>query len=342
PALVAGSYCHTKGPCKSLTAFSAFQSLCRCTLPSCPAAAGSAESDTMRPLLVLAAVLATWPQASHSVCYFPDGSVAQQDSPCRDDTPQSTCCGQGYACLSNNICMATGKELQRSGASVYVRGSCTDKNWRSGSCPNFCADPEADNIQGGVGMAKCERDDKLFYCVDSRKANCDKMENILVFQVAPTALTTIGVAPASSSGQPKASSTPSKGPSSAANLTATATNGPSASASAPPEESSPAGAKTGVGVGVGVGVTALLAAGAAWFMLRRRRAARAAAAASSEGPPPTNPAFSKLPGNDTAVAEMGVAEMGVAEVEVGEMEAHALPEDEYKRRQTPRYELAGA
>ena len=120
----------------------------------------------------------------HSLCYFPNGAVSTQDTPCRDDLDQSTCCGQGYACLTNNMCMATGKELQKAGATRFVRGSCTDKSWRSGNCPNFCADPEKDNTGGGMGISQCPGTYKMFYCIDSAmdQVDCDKQQNVLVFQ----------------------------------------------------------------------------------------------------------------------------------------------------------------
>ncbi|PNY24999.1 Uncharacterized protein TCAP_05081 [Tolypocladium capitatum] len=276
------------------------------TLPTFPASAGSA--DKMRPLLVV--VLATCPSASYSLCYFPDGSIATQDTPCRDDTPQSTCCGQGYACLSNNICMATGSVPKTLGASAYVRGSCTDKSWRNGACPNFCADPATDNVKGGEGMGRCEHDARLFHCINSKKPDCDKAENILVFQVVPSAITTIGVLPTSSP------------------VAATPTSRPSSAPSSPPEASSSAGAKIGIGVGVGAGVTALLAAGATWFVLRRRRAARAAPPPRSESPA-TNPAF-EPPGCEREWSPSP----GISEMEA--------PAYEHTRRPAMRYELAGA
>ncbi|POR31358.1 Uncharacterized protein TPAR_08408 [Tolypocladium paradoxum] len=293
----------------------------------------------MRPLLVAAAVLATRPCATLALCYFPDGSVAPQDSPCSDDTAQSTCCGQGYACLSNNVCMATGREIQKPGATTFSRGSCTDRSWRSGACPNFCADPEADNVGGGEGMGRCERDAKLFYCINAKtKPNCDKMENILIFQVAPSVITTIGVSPSSTSSANRsdASSTASRtSSSSAASLTATPTNNVSPPSSPSPETSSSTGAKTGIGVGVGVGVTALLAAGALWFVLRRRRAARAAAPPPAENTnPATDPTSSKPPGPDIAWSQNHPSP-GVSEVQ-------GMPAYEYTRRQTMRYELPGA
>lgn len=109
------------------------------------------------------ACLASTTQAA---CYFPNGRLAHNDSPCRDDTENSVCCGQGYACLTNGICQATGEELQKPGASEFVRGGCTDKSYRSSSCPQFCSDPLQDNVGGGHGLARCQDEERdMYFCV---------------------------------------------------------------------------------------------------------------------------------------------------------------------------------
>lgn len=119
---------------------------------------------------------------SLAICYYPDGSAASQDTPCNDETAESACCGQGYACLSNGVCKATGDELQKPGASTYVRGSCTDSNWRSSYCPSFCVNPQYDNVAGGEGMGLCEDTSRvLFYCIDGLSVNCTSEENVLLF-----------------------------------------------------------------------------------------------------------------------------------------------------------------
>lgn len=127
-------------------------------------------------------LLASFSVGVLSLCYYPNGSVAPQDTPCLDSTTHSACCGPGYACLSNSICMATGKEQGKAGATELVRGSCTDKSWRSGSCPNFCADPTKDNVGGGMGVGLCRSTQNVFYCINGDKADCDKMQNVLIFE----------------------------------------------------------------------------------------------------------------------------------------------------------------
>lgn len=120
-----------------------------------------------------------------AACYYPNGSIAPNDTPCRDDTAESTCCGQGYACLSNGMCQATGSELQKDGATELVRGACTDRSWRSSSCPLFCINPETDNVGGGIGVAKCQgTTQELYYCINSvqDQVNCTAKQNVLFFQ----------------------------------------------------------------------------------------------------------------------------------------------------------------
>lgn len=125
-----------------------------------------------------------------SICYYPDGSISPQDLPCSDNSDASTCCGPGYACLSNNICMATGlvPEVQGVTISKYTRGSCTDKAWRSVNCPSFCVNdkkPNFDLTSGGMGMAKCENNTSadVYYCIDQNtpNVNCDGLQNVVQF-----------------------------------------------------------------------------------------------------------------------------------------------------------------
>ena len=117
-------------------------------------------------------------------CYYPNGELSPNDTPCRDDTKDSVCCGQGYACLSNGICQATGKELKKSGASEFARGGCTDKTWRSSNCPLFCIEPGVDNTGGGMGIGKCSDTDlDLYWCINKNQDNvsCEDKRGVLFF-----------------------------------------------------------------------------------------------------------------------------------------------------------------
>ncbi len=65
--------------------------------------------------------------------------------------------------------MFTNHTPASAGDTPYVRGSCTDKSWRSANCPSFCVNPDApysDNTSGGAAMAKCSNTTDLFYCID--------------------------------------------------------------------------------------------------------------------------------------------------------------------------------
>lgn len=129
--------------------------------------------------------LSCLPLLAHAACYYPNGSIAPNDTPCRDDTAESTCCGQGYACLSNGICQATGQELQKGGGTDLVRGACTDRSWRSSGCPLFFIDPETDNIAGGIGVARCQgTTEELYYCINSvqHRVNCTAKQDVLFYQ----------------------------------------------------------------------------------------------------------------------------------------------------------------
>lgn len=121
-------------------------------------------------------------------CYYPSGKVSNQDVPCNDGDEASTCCGPGLACLSNNLCMATGSDIQSpTMKSTYVRGTCTDKSWRSGNCPNFCVNKQVDRLGQGMPIESCDEDDAdgdhdVYYCVNKQEKSCKNEWNVLVFE----------------------------------------------------------------------------------------------------------------------------------------------------------------
>lgn len=81
------------------------------------------------------------------------------------------------------MCQATGKELQRPGSTKFVRGSCTDESWRSGSCPSFCVNPEFDLLAGGMGIGRCRSPEAvLFYCINGQESDCEAQRRVLIFQ----------------------------------------------------------------------------------------------------------------------------------------------------------------
>lgn len=264
------------------------------------------------PLSTLIALLLLFTSTCSAICYFPDGTTAPQDVPCNDDTGHSACCGQGYACLSNGVCTATGDELQKAGSSTYVRGSCTDSSWRSSSCPSFCVSPLYDNVAGGNGMGLCEgTTDVLFYCIDMLSYNCTTQENVLLFlgertaysnagapradsiwptPDTPAVLTTIGVAASSSATTSSPTSMPLTSATTSSTSSVLATSIPAGGAVSSSTTSLPTASnmtkdsgqpQKGTIIGAAVGASiAGVAAGAAglWFFLRARKGRRRFAA----------------------------------------------------------------
>ncbi|KAK5996160.1 hypothetical protein PT974_04588 [Cladobotryum mycophilum] len=240
--------------------------------------------------LLLLAPLLSLTHIAHASCYYPSGGLAPNDVPCTDKTPNAACCGQGYACLSNGICQATGEELQKPGATKFVRGSCTDKNWRSSNCPLFCMDPKADNVGGGEGIFKCPNTTKdLYYCINGYNlntlngTNCQTGTNVLFFPGTPSAITTIGVAQETTSTQPSStSSAPTT--TSAATTTSSSTQGTTIN-TAPadpkttgelPAPTSNNGAVIGGAVGGSIGGIALVGL-LGWLFWRRKKSQTQAA-----------------------------------------------------------------
>ncbi|KAL7812178.1 hypothetical protein V8C44DRAFT_349586 [Trichoderma aethiopicum] len=245
------------------------------------------------PIHLLA--LALFITQSTALCFYPDGTPAPGDVPCTDSTANSVCCGTGYACLSNGICQATGDELKKPGATEFVRGSCTDKTFRSSACPSFCGTPGQDNVGGGEGMAKCaDTKEDLYWCINAANIKlqeerdpCGDQDAVVFFPGTPTVLTTINVAPkptstsTTSTPTTMATSTASSSSTSSTNTsrpgtatsTSTATSQAETSPATEQKKSSNAGVIGGAVGGVlgGAAVIGILA----FFFLRRRRGASA-------------------------------------------------------------------
>jgi hypothetical protein len=129
----------------------------------------------LRPKAILL-LLCIAPLHVQCICYFPNGNTADDNFPCTDDERHSACCGRGVVCLSGGLCeMPEGSSNQ----DPYVRGSCTDRTWRSSSCPSFCIE----NSRGtGAGIKICPGPDvngvMRLYCTtgeeDSGESQCDR------------------------------------------------------------------------------------------------------------------------------------------------------------------------
>jgi len=97
--------------------------------------------------LILLLLISIYPLCD-AICYYPDlQTVAPQDVPCLGGTDESACCGAGYACLSNGLCMSTNATHDTQSSDTYVRGSCTDQQWRAAACPAFCINPQLGTLR---------------------------------------------------------------------------------------------------------------------------------------------------------------------------------------------------
>lgn len=225
-----------------------------------------------------------------STCYFPNGNTTN-DAACNSNSTSSTCCGPGYACLSNNICALTenvNSDIMKT-SPFYVRGGCTDKTWSSKDCPNFCKNAtNGDNLGiGGMGLGRCDGEGQVnrFYCRNTETAELSdtvlcsskqyyfefsgKWTNCLIEEKRltriaigfPTTVTVIGQI---------ASQTPD---SSSANTISSASSSPPTSSST----TNPSGSKEmklGLGLGLGLGLPLLGALGLLLFLATGGRISR--------------------------------------------------------------------
>ena len=103
-----------------------------CVLLSLPMIACS-PNMIPRELFPLACLAVT----AMATCYFPNGGISFDDVACNPDASDSPCCYKGaQTCYSNGLCGIG----EVDGILQYARGTCTDQNWLSGACPNFCLD----------------------------------------------------------------------------------------------------------------------------------------------------------------------------------------------------------
>ncbi|KAF2865696.1 hypothetical protein BDV95DRAFT_599403 [Massariosphaeria phaeospora] len=228
----------------------------------------------MKPILSIAFGLSLLTPIIDAACYFPDGQTIH-DTPCNPGATHSTCCGPGYACLSNNVCALTEHVTpgERKFSSYYVRASCTDRNWAAKECPSFCKNAaNGDNVGiGGMGVAKCDGDGSVdrYYCRNSQTAElsenaiCTNLSYYFEFPGFPSTVTIIGVqstsapSPDSSVANGSTSPTPSSTPASTPTPTPTPTSKKDSVA-------------LGAGLGVGLGIPLIMTVVVIAVLLRRR------------------------------------------------------------------------
>ncbi|KAJ3457320.1 hypothetical protein MRS44_014461 [Fusarium solani] len=108
----------------------------------------------------------------HAQCYYPDGQEAPRDVPCKPDAEASACCAEGYICVSTGMCQF----VEYAGTGRFARGSCTNQDWSSSECPNFCTDAEGEET-GGTDVTRCQGYTDRFFCPRSQNANVCKDES---------------------------------------------------------------------------------------------------------------------------------------------------------------------
>ncbi|UKZ56948.1 hypothetical protein TrVGV298_010795 [Trichoderma virens] len=212
-------------------------------------------------------------------CYYPNGNPSS-DFPCDPNAKQSACCGGGLgaSCLSNKLCQSNDGNI--------IRGSCSDKNWSSPECANFCLSADT----GGTDLISCSNvtNTDTSYCCDHTNGCCDTGAgrfNILpknpqvwatwnneasVYKVVGTVYT---------SSPSTTSKVPTKATSTAPATTTTTSAAPTNSSPSQSDQSSglSTGAKAGIGVGVAVGVILLAVIAFLAWKLRQRKASTHAA-----------------------------------------------------------------
>ncbi|KIV96456.1 hypothetical protein PV10_00326 [Exophiala mesophila] len=169
-------------------------------------------------------------------CYYPNGDLAASDTPCTDEGGDSFCCSSSYYCLSNRICLWEDGRL--------YRGSCSDLNWASGECPQFC---QNNNPGNGIQVWQCSITLGTYCCStnNSDSTSCCGREGVELFTLpAPTTLgqitgtsfinfqtdppsttTTTSSTTSSTSSTTSSTTTPSTTSSSSTSTTSTSSNG---------------------------------------------------------------------------------------------------------------------
>lgn len=200
-----------------------------------------------------------------AACYYPNGDLNPDDVPCNSSADASVCCGRGWTCLSNGVCMlgqdSSVGSISRIG-STY-RTSCTDRSWNSTACPDFCrASPW--NLGVYQAVSSCGQHS---WCCQSESVNaaycCTQNKKFNLSDVQENALQV----PLTSSSLPNPAATGK----SSGNLSAAAD--PSSSSSVSSFHSKLQTIALGIGLGVPFGLTLIACL---FFLVRKHHRARKA------------------------------------------------------------------
>jgi len=94
-------------------------------------------SPPILPLFLLLAGLTNYVAAQ--TCFHPNGNPDPNSTPCNELAEFSHCCGTLDLCLGNGYCFTSGLS---GWGNRLMRGSCTDPQWQSAACPEYCYDGE--------------------------------------------------------------------------------------------------------------------------------------------------------------------------------------------------------
>ncbi|KJX98585.1 hypothetical protein TI39_contig403g00011 [Zymoseptoria brevis] len=114
-------------------------------------------------------------QSVSSTCYYPDGTIERNHTPCNTSTSISACCRTDSLCINDGLCL--------DGANAY-RGSCTDKSWSS-DCPAYCRNEVP---QTGVTIVSCDARARTYACnvADLGKRGCESGNTFTLKNDVPT------------------------------------------------------------------------------------------------------------------------------------------------------------
>ncbi|KAF2495400.1 hypothetical protein BU16DRAFT_389474 [Lophium mytilinum] len=107
--------------------------------------------------------------ASNLTCYYPDG-LQNRGNACDPTSAVSQCCGPGFVCLGNGLCLP-GPTVRKDYDWKYYRSGCTDPTWDSPTCPDICLGPK-DSIDSGQGVQSCSGGPNRYCCAHSRHTDC--------------------------------------------------------------------------------------------------------------------------------------------------------------------------
>ena len=88
------------------------------------------------PFILLSSIMN---YAAAQTCFYPNGDVDTSGTPCNKAAEFSHCCGPLDLCLDNGYCFTSGLG---DWGNRLARISCTDPQWQSAACPQYCDDGE--------------------------------------------------------------------------------------------------------------------------------------------------------------------------------------------------------